>query len=121
MKVLLLVHGLPVGGTEVMVSHLARRFCTAGIRVAIGCLDEIGELGADLEAAGFPVELYSRRPGFDSSLPLKIARQVRREAVDLVHAHQGAPYFYGVLAKVFTGVPLIFTEHGRVLAHYRRS
>lgn len=113
MKLLLLVHGLPVGGTEVMASHLARRFRSRGVDVALGCLDEVGELGQLLIADGFPVEFYARRPGFDASLPLRIARSVRRGAFDVVHAHQYTPYFYAVLAKLLTGVPLVFTEHGR--------
>jgi glycosyltransferase involved in cell wall biosynthesis len=112
-RLLLLVHGLPMGGTEVMVAHLARRFRTQRLEVTIGCLDEVGDLGRALLAEGFSVELYSRRGGFDPILPFKIARSVRRGRVDLVHAHQYTPFFYGVLAKILTGAPLIFTEHGR--------
>jgi L-malate glycosyltransferase len=112
-RLLLLAHGLPVGGTEMVVCHLARRLRSHGFEVAIGCLDEVGDLGRELVAEGLSVELYSRRQGFDPALPFKIARHARRGAFDLVHAHQYTAYFYGVLAKALTGVPLIFTEHGR--------
>jgi glycosyltransferase involved in cell wall biosynthesis len=114
MRLLFLVHGLPVGGTEVLVSELARRFRRDGLDVSVGCLDEVGELGSELSAEGVSVELYSRRAGFDARLAARIAGSVRRHRVDVVHAHQYTPYFYGVLAKVLTGVPLIFTEHGRL-------
>jgi glycosyltransferase involved in cell wall biosynthesis len=113
MNILLLVHGLPVGGTEMMVCHLARRLRVEGHDVAIGCLDLVGELGLGLEAEGFPVELYGRKPGLDLGLPGRIARAVKRRAFDVVHAHQYTCFFYGVLAKMLTGAPLVFTEHGR--------
>jgi len=120
MNLLLLVHGLPIGGTEVMVCHLARWLRRGGLRVSIGCLDELGELGRQLIAEDFAVEVYHRRPGFDGHLPLKIARTVRRLAIDVVHAHQYTPFFYGVLSKVVTRTPLVFTEHGREHPDYPR-
>jgi len=113
MRLLLLVHGLPVGGTEVMVCHLARRLLQDGVTVAVGCLDELGDLGRGLAAEGIPVEVFGRRPGFDALLPLRIARSVHRRRIDVVHAHQYAPFFYGSLAMVLAGAPLVFTEHGR--------
>lgn len=120
MNLLLLVHGLPIGGTEVMVCHLARWLRRGGLRVSVGCLDELGELGRQLIAEDFAVEVYHRRPGFDGHLPLKIARTVRRLSIDVVHAHQYTPFFYGVLSKVVTRTPLVFTEHGREHPDYPR-
>ena len=113
MKVLLLVHGLPVGGTEMMVCHLARWLRGECVEVAIGCLDQIGELGATLADEGFEVELYRRKAGFDPGLPQRIAAHVRGGGFDLVHAHQYTCFFYGVLGKIRFRRPLIFTEHGR--------
>ena len=55
MTLLLLVHGLPLGGTEIMVSHLARHFRDRGVSPIVGCLDEIGELGKALMADGIVV------------------------------------------------------------------
>jgi glycosyltransferase involved in cell wall biosynthesis len=112
-NVLLLVHGLEVGGTEVMVCHLARRLRARGLNVALGCLDELGELGRQLAADGFDVQVYGRRPGFDALLPWRVARHARRQRADVVHAHQYTPFFYGVLAKPLAGARLVFTEHGR--------
>ena len=114
MRLHLLVHGLPVGGTEVLVAQLARRYRREGLDVTVGCLDEIGELGHELMAEGVSVELYSRRAGFDALLAARIARSVSRHRVDILHAHQYTPYFYGMLVKTLTSVPLIFTEHGRL-------
>lgn len=113
MRILLLVHGLPVGGTEVMVCHLARRLRATGNSVVIGCLDAIGDLGLNLRAEGFEVEVHGRKPGFDLALVRKLARSVRQHRIDVVHAHQYTCFFYAALAKLWTRVPLVFTEHGR--------
>jgi len=113
LKVLLLVHGLPVGGTEMMVCHLARYLRGVGVEVEVGCLDVVGELGEDLRREGFVVIEFGRRPGFDVRLPLRIARQVKQAAYDVVHAHHYTCFCYGALSKLRRGVPLVFTEHGR--------
>jgi glycosyltransferase involved in cell wall biosynthesis len=112
-KLLLLVHGLAMGGTEIMVCHLARRFRARGVEVAVGCLDEVGELGERLLAEGIPLTCYGRRGGFDAGLPLRIAKSARSARTDIIHAHQYTSFFYGVLAKPFTSARLVFTEHGR--------
>ena len=113
MRVLFIVNSLMIGGTETMVCHLARRYHALGLHVEVGCLDKIGALGEQLRESGVPVELYGRQPGFDVGLPFRVARHMRRQRFDVVHAHQINGYFYGVLAKVFAPRPLVFTEHGR--------
>jgi glycosyltransferase involved in cell wall biosynthesis len=113
LRVLILVHGLPVGGTETMACLLARGLRARGVEVAVGCLDEIGELGHGLAGDGFSVRCYGRRPGFDAGLPLRIAAHARRLGAQVVHAHQYTCFFYGVLAKPLARAGLVFTEHGR--------
>jgi glycosyltransferase involved in cell wall biosynthesis len=112
-NVLLLVHGLPVGGTEKLVVDLARHLAGKGTGVFIGCLDTLGSLGEELREEGIPLQVYGRRPGFDFSLPWKIGSSVKKWRIDMVHAHQYTCFCYGVLSKILTRRPLIFTEHGR--------
>jgi glycosyltransferase involved in cell wall biosynthesis len=112
-KILVLAHGLSIGGTEVVVTNLTRWLRGHGVDVEVGCLDEVGELGEKLRLEGVPVVCYGRKSGKDLGLPLRIARHLRRGRIDLIHAHQMTPFVYGVLAKRITGVPLILTEHGR--------
>jgi|SoiMethySBSTD1v2_1073268.scaffolds.fasta_scaffold26315_3 glycosyltransferase involved in cell wall biosynthesis len=113
MRVLFLVHGLPVGGTEVMVCHLVQRLRGRGVDVTVGCLDVVGELGETLRSSGVPLELYGRRPGFDMLLPFRIARAARAVGADIIHAHQYTCFFYAALAKPLSGARVVFTEHGR--------
>lgn len=113
MKVLLLVHGLPVGGTEKVVVDLSLWMRKKGVSVIIGCLDQIGPLGISLQEEGFHLKLFQRKPGFDRTLPIRLAAFASREKCDLVHAHQYTPFFYAALAKLLTKFSLVFTEHGR--------
>jgi len=111
-KIFLLVHDLEVGGTQMMVCALARHLRAGGADVQIGCLDAVGRLGEELRGAAFPLGLFDRRPGFDGRLPLRLGRHVRRGGFDVVHAHQRAALFYGLLAGLLHATPLVYTEHG---------
>ncbi len=113
MKLLQLVHGLPIGGTEVMVCHLVRGLRRLGVDVAVACMDQVGELGEGLKAEGVSVELLTRKTGLDRQLGRRIASLVRSGGFDLVHAHQYTCFVYGALAKPRSLKPLLFTEHGR--------
>jgi glycosyltransferase involved in cell wall biosynthesis len=108
-----LLHGMTVGGAEILAARLARRLCGT-YRFVFACLDEVGPLGDDLRAEGFPVALLGRKPGLDWGCPIRLARLLREENVDVVHAHQYAPFFYALAARVpGLGRPILFTEHGR--------
>jgi hypothetical protein len=48
------VHGLPIGGAEVLVSRIVRRLDDR-FRFVIACLDHIGELGESLADEGIPI------------------------------------------------------------------
>lgn len=112
MKVLLLVHGLDVGGAESMMAHLARHLRAAGDDVEFGCLGALGVIGAELRDEGIPVVVHARRPGFDATLPWRLAGCIRAGRFDVVHAHQRTALFYGLLAGLLHATPIVYTEHG---------
>jgi sugar transferase (PEP-CTERM/EpsH1 system associated) len=108
-----LLHGLRVGGAEVLAARLARGLSDQ-YRFIFACLDEIGTLGEQLRQEGFMVEVLHRREGVDWRCPWRLARLLRRERVELVHAHQYTPFFYALTARLFYRRPvLLFNEHGR--------
>ena len=114
LHILQVVHALGVGGTERVVCDLALRLCADGIRMSVGCLDEVGELGERLRATGIGVHLLGRTPGVDLGLVRRLARLYRAERIDLVHAHQYTPYFYAATACLLAPPRrVVFTEHGR--------
>jgi glycosyltransferase involved in cell wall biosynthesis len=114
------VHGLSVGGAEILAAGLARRFQEV-FRFLFVCLDELGSLGQQLREDGFPVWLLRRQPGIDWRCSWRLAKLLRRERVDLLHAHQYSPFFYGITARVLCRrPPVLFTEHGRWYPDYPR-
>jgi L-malate glycosyltransferase len=107
------VLGLPFGGTEILVERMLRT-PPPGFTVSCLCLDRIGEVGERLLKDGIKVTLLQRKPGFDSGLPGRIARQAALDGIDVIHCHQYTPFFYGSMARLFRPrLKLIFTEHGR--------
>jgi glycosyltransferase involved in cell wall biosynthesis len=114
------LHSLSVGGAEVLAARLARRLRDR-TRFVFVCLDELGTLGEELQSEGFAVHVLGRRPGFDWRCAYRLAALLRREGVDVIHAHQYTPFFYGLTARVlYRGAALLFTEHGRHFPDYPR-
>src|SRR5262245_60547123 len=74
------LHTLRVGGAEVLAARLARRLRDR-YRFLFVCLEEVGSLGEELSAEGFPVHALGRRPGLDWRLALRLAGLLRRERV----------------------------------------
>jgi glycosyltransferase involved in cell wall biosynthesis len=115
-----LLHGLRIGGAEILAAGMARRFRKV-YRFFFVCLDELGSLGQQLREEGFPVWVLRRQPGVDWGCSWRLAKLLRRERVDLLHAHQYTPFFYGVTARVLCRrPPVLFTEHGRWYPDYPR-
>jgi glycosyltransferase involved in cell wall biosynthesis len=115
------LHTLNVGGAELLAKQFALTF-SGTIRPVFLCLDAIGTIGVQLRDQGFEVEVVERRPGFDHRCARHISQFMREQNVQLVHAHQYAPFFYSSLARLFgTSYPIVFTEHGRDYPDYRRS
>jgi glycosyltransferase involved in cell wall biosynthesis len=115
-----LLHGLWVGGAELLAANLARRLA-GEYRWCFACLDELGPLGEQLRGEGFPVHLLGRRPGLDARCVLRLASLLRRERVDVLHAHQYTPFFYAVAARLLCRrPPVLFQEHGRHQPDYPR-
>jgi glycosyltransferase involved in cell wall biosynthesis len=110
-----LLHTLKTGGAEVLAARLARQLRDR-FRFLFVCLDACGELGEALRQEGFPVSVIERKAGLDWRCPLRLARLFREERVDVIHAHQYTPFFYGITARLlYRRAGVLFTEHGR---HY---
>lgn len=114
------LHSLHVGGAEVLVAGLARKL-RGQCRFVFACLDDLGTLGAELRREGFPIEVLGRKPGVDMGCAWRLGSFLRRERVDVVHAHQYTPFFYGATARLLCRRPaIVFTEHGRAFPDYPR-
>jgi glycosyltransferase involved in cell wall biosynthesis len=107
-----LVLSLRPGGLERLVCNLAAAPALRSFRVLVCCLDEEGDLAADVRRAGHRVEVVRRRGGLDAGLVFRLARYLREQRADVVHTHSLDPMFYGGLAAWLAGVPVrVHTQH----------
>lgn len=110
-----LLHTLNVGGAEILATRLAQRLSGPRWRFVFFCLDAPGVRVEEMRAAGFPVEVLLRKPGFDAACMRNMARLWKKYNVNFVQAHQYTPFFYALGARGFfrSAPPILFTEHGR--------
>jgi glycosyltransferase involved in cell wall biosynthesis len=121
-RVLHVVHSLQCGGAEVLVRDLiAQRGQDTHFEVL--SLSGDGPLAADIEALGGIVHCYKRTPGFDRGCCKAIAQIVKRNAIDIIHAHQYSPWVYAALARLHGAwrAKVLYTEHGRTYPDFRKS
>ena len=107
------LHAMQVAGAEVLVTQIIDRLRDE-IDPTIFCLDYIGQLGEELKAAGIPVVVFQRKTGIDWNLSAQFANELNSRKIDVLHAHQYTPFFYGALARLRGAkTRIIMTEHGR--------
>ncbi len=115
------VHNLSVGGAELLAAGISRGLKSRH-RFVFACLDNDGELAEQLRAEGVPVYAMGRRPGADWRCVKRIWSLLRSERVDVIHAHQYAPFFYSAApGALVRRPPVLFTEHGRTYPDFRRA
>lgn len=127
LKVMQLVLSLVIGGTEKLVYDLVRNVDRRLVTPVICCLDEFGELGEDLRQAGYPMYTLGRKPGLDWHLIPQLHAILHQEQIDIIHAQQYTPYFYGLMASLygkFAFAPpfpkIVFTEHGIPYPYHKK-
>jgi glycosyltransferase involved in cell wall biosynthesis len=114
LRVLQLLAGCRVGGLERVALTLAERLGERFDFRVVAYDDAWGPLRPAFDAAGAPVRALPRRPGVDLRYPLRLARILRREEIDVVHAHNRTAWFYATLAsRLAGGVPVVLTSHDR--------
>ncbi len=113
-RVLHVTHEMGVGGTQQVINQLVQNLDALKYQCSIACLDgEIGMIGEALEKQGVSFHIFERQPGFDRALISSLRALLKSDKIDIIHCHQYTPYIYGAIAAMFTGVKIVFTEHGR--------
>ncbi len=114
LRVMHVVLSLEPGGTERLVIDISRRM-NADVPTSVCCLDQAGAWAPQLRAAGIPVAVLGRRPGFHPALGLQIAELATAQGASVVHCHQYSPFVYGSFAGMRRpSLRIVFTEHGRL-------
>lgn len=111
--ILLFIESAGRGGAESMVLFLAKALKQRGYQVSVLTL-RTGWLTHALDSSKTPrFQLESSFP-FDISLPFRIARLLKRNKIDLLHAHSLDSNFYGGLGAQLAGTLFLGTEHGDI-------
>ncbi len=110
------MHVMHVAGAEVLVQRIIKELSDV-IEPVVFCLDKIGSIGHDLQKQGIQVICLNRTPGIDWRLGHRLAQNLNRHQIEVVHAHQYTPFFYSALARLMGAGKsrVLFTEHGRHL------
>ena len=98
---------LTAGGVEILLLELCARIDRSLVEPRLICLKRAGEMGADFEAAGVPVETLGRRGRFDPTTLVRLLRSFRAARTDvvLVTHHQRAAMVLGRIAARLARVP----------------
>lgn len=104
-----------MGGQERVALDLAIAQSALGHRVIAISLapPPEGPLAADFRANGIvPETIAKKAQGFDATLALRLAVELRRSKIDIVHTHNPQPLIYGALAARLAGARAVHTKHG---------
>jgi len=110
-KIMHLVLSLRPGGRGTTILDLCQYADRARFDPFVCCLEEQGR--PDAELRGVRVVVLGKKPGLDLAAVPRLARLIRHEAVQLVHAHEGASLFYGALAGRLAGRPAVVNTYHR--------
>jgi glycosyltransferase involved in cell wall biosynthesis len=113
--ILIFIKGLGIGGAERLISDGSEFWDmdTYDYRVAY-VLPWKDQVVPDLEARHVPVRCIGTPKGMRPPVIRGLRDLIAEWNVDLVHAHLPTT---GVLARVFAGVPVVYTEHNMVSSY----
>lgn len=112
-KILHVIAAMPVGGAENVLLTTLRLLDPQQFQSTVCCIQDKGVLGSEVEKLGIPLfELNKlRKGGWDSSIIDDLVALIKREQIDLVHAHLYHANLYARFAAKCAGVPSVITVH----------
>jgi glycosyltransferase involved in cell wall biosynthesis len=113
MRIVQFVNNLDMGGLERLAVDLARCQLADGQWAAIYCLTHPGRLAAEAAGMGISVHSFEKPAGPHLSTILDIAKQLRRDRPDVLHAHNHLVHHYGVAAALLARVPVVVNTRHR--------
>lgn len=118
-RVLLLIKGLGLGGAERLleraIPHLDRRRFDYQVGYLLPWKNA---LVGSFQSAGIPVHCLNFRTVIDLRVLFRLVELLRRERIDLVHAHLPIPGVLARLARRRSGVRwVVYTEHSLPSRH----
>jgi glycosyltransferase involved in cell wall biosynthesis len=89
------------------------RFAPTFVCLSAGAEELADELSqrAGVTTYGWPMDRYRINPFTDAQVILRLARLIRRERFDLVHAHGSKAGFIARVAAIGSRVPVVYSPH----------
>lgn len=100
------------GGAEHLVNKLARGFNEHSFRSLV-CLFRPGWLQEQCKSDGISTRVIPNKGSFDLVWLWRFLRLIRKEQIQLIHAHEFDAIVHGTLAAVIARIPLVATIHGK--------
>ncbi|HTZ74140.1 MAG TPA: glycosyltransferase [Candidatus Aquilonibacter sp.] len=118
-RVLMFIQSLDLGGSEKQCVEMARLLSRNGFEVVVGCMRRTGPLlrkvaEAGLQIVEFPVGSLLRPRAIRQML--RLARYIRANGFDVVHANDVYANLFAIPAARLAGVPVIVSSQ-RDLSH----
>lgn len=113
MHALVLISGLPTGGAERVTVSFLRRLAEQGRSVPLCTVSarHDGPLAAEVELAGVVRHDLGSRRLADLRAPARLATLIRRDRIDLVHAHGQDAAVVAAAIRPFLRARLVITRH----------
>lgn len=113
-NILHVTYDMRIGGTEMVIKNLIDGRDQEMFDMSVLCIESpLGPFAKQLQKDGIKFYELNRQPGFDTPLITEIRNIIKENNIDILHCHQYTPWVYGVIAAMFTGTKVVFTEHGR--------
>ena len=120
MRILQIISGRDINGALIYCKILSQRLRDLGHDVTV-LVRQDSWLVEQLKEAQIPF-LTSSMNRFPTSELNRVAKWIRENRIDLVHTHMSRGHAFGVLLKMFTGVPVVATAHSRTFQiHWRMN
>jgi L-malate glycosyltransferase len=120
LRILHVVFSLDSGGLENGIVNLCNRLDPERFAPSICTFAGGGALESRVDKSRVEMFCVERRWNNDPTLPLRLARQLRRRAIEILHTHSWGTLVEGVLAATLARVPtIVHGEHGLLECHRR--
>jgi glycosyltransferase involved in cell wall biosynthesis len=109
-NILHVIDKLRVGGAEKHVVRLANGLDKTRFNSIICCLEGEGPLLKELK--GHTTYVFQKKGGLDLNLMLKLRKVIKKEKIDIIHAHHVTQAEYSLVSSILGRTPVIITRHG---------
>ncbi len=114
-NLLYLIQSFNMGGAENLVFLLGKHFRDTDINPIVCALEDKGPLKKSLDDCGVKYFCLNKRDGIDLITPFKLSNLIRKENINILHAHNLGPFLYGFCGTRFNrSVKFVYTEHVRL-------